>query len=223
MLRWLYRSYRRIDSHKVIGRSGPEQESLGFRLVTRRLPRMQRRIMAIRRKILWRACNLTSFSPCLTGPVDYLLVSCQGTQVQIPRGVLMWNWDSPASDVSLHWWRRRDWSSLWPRLRWASSWTVTRPSCRQCDNPTWSHIAVLSRFHACCRSSFWLHNRRSQLLGGSPVECLQSHFILTMSHWSSGLPACFPSQGTQVQIPRGVLVWNRDSPASDVSLQYPQY
>jgi hypothetical protein len=24
---------------------------------------------------LWRACNLTSFSPCLTGPVDYLLAS----------------------------------------------------------------------------------------------------------------------------------------------------
>jgi hypothetical protein len=25
--------------------------------------------------ILWRACNLTSFSPCLTGPVDYLFAS----------------------------------------------------------------------------------------------------------------------------------------------------
>ncbi len=24
---------------------------------------------------LWRACNLTSFSPCLTGPVDYLFAS----------------------------------------------------------------------------------------------------------------------------------------------------
>ncbi len=40
----------------------------------------------------------------------------------------------------------------------------------------------------------------SQLLG---VESLQSHFILTMSHWSSGLPVCFQSQGTHVQIPRG--------------------
>ncbi len=45
-----------------------------------------------------------------------------------------------------------------------------------------------------------------QLLGGSPVESLQSHFILTMSHWSSGLPVCFPSQGTRVQIPRAVLM-----------------
>jgi hypothetical protein len=42
--------------------------------------------------------------------------------------------------------------------------------------------------------------------GESPVESLQSHFILTMSHWSSGLPVCFPSQGTRVQIPRGVLM-----------------
>jgi hypothetical protein len=37
------------------------------------------------------------------------------------------------------------------------------------------------------------------------VESLQSHSILTMSHWSSGLPVCFPSQGTQVQIPWGDL------------------
>ncbi len=25
---------------------------------------------------MWRTCNLTSFSPCLTGPVDYLVASC---------------------------------------------------------------------------------------------------------------------------------------------------
>ena len=34
------------------------------------------------------------------------------------------------------------------------------------------------------------------------VESLQSHFILTMSHWSSGLTLCFPSQGTWVGCPR---------------------
>ncbi len=117
-----------------------------------------------------------------------------------PLGGLKWNRDSPVSVVSLQWWPRRDWS-LWPHLRQASSWTVTRPSCRHCDNPTWSHTAFLSRFHARCRSPFRLHNRWSQLLGGSPVESLQSHFILTTSHWSSGLPICFPSQGTWVQNP----------------------
>jgi hypothetical protein len=97
--------------------------------------------------------------------------------------------------------------------------TITRPSCRQCDNPTWSHTAFLSLFHARCRSPFRLHNRQSRLLGGNPVESLQSHFILTMSRWSSELPVCLPSQGTQVQILRGVLMWNPDSPVSDVSLQ----
>jgi hypothetical protein len=35
------------------------------------------------------------------------------------------------------------------------------------------------------------------------VQSLQSPMILTMSHWSSGLPVCFPPQGTQVQIPWG--------------------
>jgi hypothetical protein len=29
--------------------------------------------------------------------------------------------------------------------------------------------------------------------------------ILTMSHWSSGLPVCFPPQGSQVPIPWGDL------------------
>jgi hypothetical protein len=52
-----------------------------------------------------------------------------------------------------------------------------------------------------CRSSFRLHIQRSRLLGGSPAESLQSHFILTMSHWSSGLPVYFPTQGTWVQNP----------------------
>jgi hypothetical protein len=121
-------------------------------------------------------------------PVCFL---SQGTQVQIPKGVLKWNQDSPVSVVSLHWWPRHDWSS-WPRLRRASSRTITRPLYWQCDNSTWSHTAFLSRFHARCRSPFRLHNWRSRLLGGSTVESLQSHFILTMSHWSSGLPVCFP-------------------------------
>jgi hypothetical protein len=37
------------------------------------------------------------------------------------------------------------------------------------------------------------------------VESLQSHYIHTMSHWSSGLPVCFPSWGTRVQSPGGYL------------------
>jgi hypothetical protein len=59
----------------------------------------------------------------------------------IPRGVFMWNWDSPVSITSLHWWSCRDWS-LWPRLQRALSRTITRPSWQQCDNPTWSHTQL---------------------------------------------------------------------------------
>jgi hypothetical protein len=151
--------------------------------------------------------------------VDYSIASChKGPGFKSPGGILMWNRDSPFSVVSLYWWPRRNWS-LWPCLRWALSRTVTRPLCPQCDNPTWSHTAFLSRFYAGCRSPFRLHNRRSWLLGGSPVESLQFHCIHTMSHWSSGLPICFPSQGTRDQIPWGVIMWNRDSPVSIVSLQ----
>ncbi len=48
--------------------------------------------------------------------------------------------------------------------------------------------------------------------GGSPVESLQSHYILTMSHWS--IPR---DPGSK---PQGGLMWNRDSPVSVLSLQF---
>ncbi len=123
----------------------------------------------------------------------------QGTQIQIPWG------DLCETGILLLALSHYIGDPVWPCLRRVSFRTITRPSCQQCDNPTWSHTAFLFRFHACCRSPFRLHNRQSRLLGGSPVENLQSHYILTMSHWSSGLPICFPPQGTQVQIPWGDL------------------
>ncbi len=83
--------------------------------------------------------------------------------------------------------------------------TVTRASCRQCDNPAKSHTAFLSRFHTCCKSPFWLHNQQSWLLGGSPVEILQSYCFHTQFHWSIGPPICFPPCGTRVQSPGGYL------------------
>ncbi len=124
----------------------------------------------------------------------------------IPRGELMWNRDSPISIVSLHWWPWRDWS-LWPRLRQALSQTVTRPLCRQYDNPTWSHTALLSQFHTRCRSSFRLHNRHSRLLGGGgessgePAISLHSH-IVPLVQWSTRLLPVMRDLGS---IPRGYL------------------
>ncbi len=174
-------------------------------------------------KILWdclveslQSHFILTMSHWSSGPP--VCIPSQGTRVQISWGVFMWNGDSPVSIVSLHWCPWRDWS-LWPRLRRASSRTITRPLCWLCDNPTWSHTAFLSWFHARCRSPFRLHNGQGRLLGGSPMESLQSHFILTMSHWSSGLPVCFLSQGTWVQMSWGVFMWNRDSPVRVVSLQ----
>jgi hypothetical protein len=141
----------------------------------------------------------------------------QGTRVLILRGVLMWNRDSPVGDVSLHWWPRRDWS-LCPRLRKASPRTVTRPSCQQCDNPTWSHTAFLSRFHARCRSPFWLHNHGVSCWGGAlwnPANSLHSHHV-SLVQWTTRLLPVTRGLGSN---PEGVLVWNRDSPVSDVLLQ----
>ncbi len=75
------------------------------------------------------------------------------------------------------------------RLRWANrffekhfAWTVWK-----------EQVAILlwiaSPSHARPQAqAFQLHNWHSRLLGGSPVESLQSHCIHTMSHWSRLLP-----------------------------------
>ncbi len=160
--------------------------------------------------LLWRACNLTAFIHSSTGPVVHPFASWHEGPGFNPQGSLMWNRDSPVSVVSLLWWPRCDWS-LWPCLRQALSQTVTRPLCQQCDNPTWSHTALLSRFHARCRSSFWLHIWHSRLLGGSPVESLQSNCIHTQIHSSIGAvvhpfasihegPVFSPQGGTYVKL-----------------------
>jgi hypothetical protein len=58
-------------------------------------------------------------------------------------------------------------------------------------------------------------NRHSRLLGGSPVESLHS-YIIPLVQWSTRLLPIMRDPGS---IPRGVLMWNRDSPVSIVSLQ----
>ncbi len=135
----------------------------------------------------------------------------QGTWVQIPWGGLMWNQDSPVSlsryigdpHVIDH-----HCDLVWggPRLRWASSQTITRPSSRQCDNPTWSHTAFLSRFHARSRSPFRLHNWRSPLLGGEPCGepaiSLHSHHV-SLVLWTN--PFASRHKGPGFQSPGGYL------------------
>ncbi len=129
-----------------------------------------------------------------------------------PQGVLMWKGDSPVSVVSLHWWPPRDWS-LWPRLRRALSLTITRPLCQQCDNPTWSHTAFLSRFHTRCRFSFRLHNHIVGCWGepcGELAISLHSYTV-PQAQWFTHLLPVTRDPGS---IPRWVLIWNQDSPVS---------
>jgi hypothetical protein len=113
----------------------------------------------------------------------------------------MWNRDFPVSVVLLHWWPWCD-LSLWPCLRQASSRTVIRPPCRQFYNPTWSHTALLSWFHTCCRSSFWLHNRHSRLLGGEPCGepaiSLHSHHV-SLVKWTTPFASCHEGPGFNPQ------------------------
>ncbi len=50
---------------------------------------------------MWRPCNLTAFIHSLTGPVGQPFASRHEGPRFNPRGVLLWNWDSPVSFVSL--------------------------------------------------------------------------------------------------------------------------
>jgi hypothetical protein len=90
----------------------------------------------------------------------------------------------------------------------------------QCENPTWSHTAFLSRFHARRRSSFQLHNRRSRLLGGALwIAC---NLTLFSPYLTAPVDYPFASRhkGPRFKSPGGVLKWNWDSPVSVVLLQY---
>ncbi len=112
--------------------------------------------------VLWRACNLSVFTHSSTGPVVHPFASCHEGPGLNPQ------WGTYVKPGFM-------------------SWTVTRPLYWQCDNPTWSHTALLSQFHARCRSSFRLHNQHSQLQGepcGEPAISPRSHTVL-MWNWDS--------------------------------------
>ncbi len=157
---------------------------------------------------MWRACNLTALIHSSTGSVVHPFASSHEGPGFNPQGgylsetrILLLALSRYIGDPDIIYHCGLVWGGLHP----VPSRSVTRSSCRQCDNPTWSHTALLSQFHACCGSSFRLRNRHSRLLGGSPVESLQSHCILTQLHWSSGPPVCSLSWGTRVQSP-GILL-----------------
>jgi hypothetical protein len=168
---------------------------------------------------LWRACNLTWFSPCLTGPVDYLFASRhKGPRFKSPGGYLcetgilllaMSRYIGDPDVIDHHCGLVWGGAHPEPSLGLRADNVIIPLDLTQLSCPGFTLAAGLPSGFITDKVGCW---------GGAPVESLQSHSILTMSHWSSGIPVCFPSQGTQVQIPRGILVWNWDSPVSDVSL-----
>jgi hypothetical protein len=97
----------------------------------------------------------------------------------------MWDRDSPVSVVSLHWWPRRDSDHCLHCPSVGASLGSAPTMCKPATSSPFSgcftrlradlftsrdrlvHTALLSRFHACRRSHFRLHNRQSRLLGGA--------------------------------------------------------
>ncbi len=155
---------------------------------------------------MWRACNRTAFIHSSTGPVVHPFTSHhEGPGFNPQWGTYVKpGLDSPVSNVLLHWWPWRDWS-LWPRLRRASSRTITRPSCWQYDNPTWSHTAFMSRFNARCRPSSGFTTDIVGCWGGALWRaCNLSAFI----HSSTG-PVVYPFASCHEgpgSVPSGVLM-----------------
>jgi hypothetical protein len=70
-----------------------------------------------------------------------------------------------------------------------------------------------------CHGNMFIFNLQEKKMNSRIVESLQSHMILTMSHWSSGLTCLLHATRVTGSIPLGRLTWNRDSPVSIVSLQ----
>jgi hypothetical protein len=138
----------------------------------------------------------------------------------IPTGTLMWHRDSPVGVVSLNWWPRCDWS-LWSRLRQVSSQALTRLSCRQCDNPSWSHTALLSRFDGFNLAAGPPFGFTTDIVGCwgwalcRPVISLHSYTV-PLVQWSTRLLPVMRDPGS---IHRGVLMWDWDSPVSVISQQ----
>ncbi len=143
-------------------------------------------------------CGETSISPCLTGPVDLPFASRHKEPgFKSPGGVLMlalYRYIGDPDMIDHHcglvWGRPHPEPSLGPRPdNVIIPLDLTQLSC-----PGFMLAAGLPSGFTTDGVGCW---------GGAHVESLQSHFILTMSHWSIGLTLCFPSQGAWVQIPWG--------------------
>ncbi len=137
--------------------------------------------------VKWSSC-ISKLSPCLTVPLDLLFASRHRGQRFAPWGAThTFKLGLPDSTVSLHWWPRRDpWSPamigpLTLAIGCFSHLLAPVPFSLQakdkCDTPLGSLKA-----HTCYGGGG----------GGLWSSCISHNF--TISHWSSGLTVCFPTQ-----------------------------
>ncbi len=110
-----------------------------------------------------------------------------------------WNWVSPVSAVTLHWWPRRNWRWPSPRLH-ASNRKLHLASRRRCEKPAViTHVFLQFHYTHCMSFSSSQHSDRLEP-PGSPAEALQFHSN-TQSHWFSGSTISFLSRGSTVCVP----------------------
>jgi hypothetical protein len=100
----------------------------------------------------------------------------------------MWNRDSPVSVATLV---TPTWSDHWLHHPQGASLGSAPTMCK--PKSTWSHSFPVP-VSPSLQVSLLASQSTESAAGGSPVESLQSQMILTMSHWSSGRPVCFPPQ-----------------------------
>ncbi len=137
----------------------------------------------------------------------------------IPRGVLMWNLDSPVSVVSLHSWPWCDdryglvWGGLCPEpsLGCRANNVIILLDLTQLFYPGFTLAedppsGFTTDIVGCRGGALW---RACNLTAFTHSSTLPEGHLFGSRHVGSG----FNPQG-------GTYVWNRDSPVSDVSLQY---
>jgi hypothetical protein len=166
---------------------------------------------------MWRACNLTSFSPCFTGPVDYPFASChKGPGFKSPGGYLCetgilllalscYIGDPNVIDhCGLVWGGPRPEPSLGP---YADN-VIIPLDLTQLSCPGFMLPAGLP---AGFTTTEWL-------LGGALWTVCN---LISFHHVSlvQGTKPLLPVTRDLCSNPLGVLMWNRDSPVSVVPLQ----
>jgi hypothetical protein len=145
---------------------------------------------------MWRACNLTAFTPCLTSPVDYPFASRHEGPRFNPRGgtYMKTGWAGPLPEPSLG--HRAD-NVIIPL-------DLTQLFCPGFTLAAGPPSSFATDIVGCLGGALW---RACNLTALYHVSLVQ---------WTNHL---LPAMRDPGSIPRGVLKWNRGFPVCIVSLQ----